>query len=91
MTTVKTRTLGRQGLTVSALGLGCMGLSQGSGSGRRPGVDHGDPRFHGESPDRNRAIVAEVRAIAVERDVEPAQFAPAWLLAQGDDVVPSVV
>jgi aryl-alcohol dehydrogenase-like predicted oxidoreductase len=49
---------------------------------------HGDPRFHGESLDRNQAIVAEVRAIAAEREVRPAQLALAWLLARGEDVVP---
>ncbi|MYW02733.1 aldo/keto reductase [Streptomyces sp. SID3343] len=47
-----------------------------------------DPRFRGENLDHNRAIVAEVRALADERGVTAAQLALAWLLAQGDDVVP---
>ena len=48
----------------------------------------GDPRFQGESLDRNQALLAEVRRLAEEREVTPAQLALAWLLAQGDDVVP---
>jgi len=47
-----------------------------------------DPRFHGESLQRNRALVEEVRELAMERGVTPAQLALAWLLAQGDDIVP---
>ncbi|MFI6512161.1 aldo/keto reductase [Streptosporangium sp. NPDC050855] len=48
----------------------------------------GDPRFQGENLERNRALVAEVRRLAAEREVTPAQLSLAWLLAQGDDVVP---
>lgn len=47
-----------------------------------------DPRLTGEHLDRNAAVVAEVRALAAERGVTPGQLALAWLLAQGDDVVP---
>jgi aryl-alcohol dehydrogenase-like predicted oxidoreductase len=49
---------------------------------------HGDPRFHGNNAHRNQAILAEVEALAAERGVTPGQLALAWLLAQGDDVVP---
>jgi aryl-alcohol dehydrogenase-like predicted oxidoreductase/putative intracellular protease/amidase len=47
-----------------------------------------DPRFGGEALDRNRARAAEVRRLAATLDATPAQLALAWLLAQGDDVVP---
>jgi len=47
-----------------------------------------DPRFAGEALERNRALVDEVRRLAAERGATPAQLALAWLLAQGDDIVP---
>ena len=47
-----------------------------------------NPRFSGENFDRNRALVDRVRAIADERGCTAAQLALAWLLAQGDDIVP---
>ncbi len=46
------------------------------------------PRFQGENFQRNLDVVAEVRAIADAKGATPAQLALAWLLAQGDDVVP---
>jgi aryl-alcohol dehydrogenase-like predicted oxidoreductase len=48
----------------------------------------GDPRFRGENFARNLAVVDEVRAIAGELGVTPSQLALAWVLAQGDDVIP---
>jgi len=46
------------------------------------------PRFQGENFDRNLALVDKVRELAAEKGVSPAQLALAWVLAQGDDVVP---
>jgi aryl-alcohol dehydrogenase-like predicted oxidoreductase len=46
------------------------------------------PRFTGENAVRNNALVAEVRKIAEEVGCTPAQLSLAWLLAQGEDVVP---
>jgi aryl-alcohol dehydrogenase-like predicted oxidoreductase len=46
------------------------------------------PRFQGHNFKRNLALVDEVRAIALESGVTPSQLALAWLLAQGDDVIP---
>jgi|SRR4051794_35484080 aryl-alcohol dehydrogenase-like predicted oxidoreductase len=47
-----------------------------------------DPRFQGDDLNQNLAQVDELTKIADERRMTPAQLALAWLLAQGDDVVP---
>jgi len=47
-----------------------------------------NPRFQGDNLDHNLALVAKVRDLAVAKDVTPAQLALAWVLAQGDDIVP---
>jgi aryl-alcohol dehydrogenase-like predicted oxidoreductase len=47
-----------------------------------------NPRFQGENFRRNLDLVAEVRRLADEKHVSTGQLALAWLLAQGDDVVP---
>jgi aryl-alcohol dehydrogenase-like predicted oxidoreductase len=46
------------------------------------------PRFQGENLEANARIVAKLREIAGEKDITPAQLALAWVLAQGDDIVP---
>ena len=46
------------------------------------------PRFQGENLDSNLALVAEVESIASELGMQPGQVALAWLLAQGDYIVP---
>lgn len=46
------------------------------------------PRFQGENFAANFAIVDAIKAIADTKDVTPAQLALAWVLAQGDDIVP---
>jgi len=46
------------------------------------------PRFQGENLEANTRIVAELREIAEEKDITPAQLALAWVLAQGADIVP---
>lgn len=47
-----------------------------------------NPRFQGENFERNRELVRRIEAIAEEKDVTAAQLAIAWILAQGDDIVP---
>jgi aryl-alcohol dehydrogenase-like predicted oxidoreductase len=46
------------------------------------------PRFQGENLEANMRIVAKLREIADEKDITPAQLALAWVLAQGEDIVP---
>jgi aryl-alcohol dehydrogenase-like predicted oxidoreductase len=46
------------------------------------------PRFQGENFARNLQLVAQVKTLAQDKGVSPAQLALAWVLAQGQDVVP---
>jgi aryl-alcohol dehydrogenase-like predicted oxidoreductase len=46
------------------------------------------PRFQGENLEANRRIVAKLEEIAAEKDITLAQLAIAWVLAQGEDIVP---
>ena len=46
------------------------------------------PRFQGENFARNLAVVAQLERLADEREATASQLAIAWLLAQGDDIVP---
>ncbi|MEA2664772.1 MAG: hypothetical protein QOI11_1716 [Candidatus Eremiobacteraeota bacterium] len=47
-----------------------------------------NPRFQGENFTRNRTIAEQVAEVAREAGITPSQLALAWVLAQGDDVVP---
>ncbi|MDF5706665.1 MAG: aldo/keto reductase [Nostoc sp. S4] len=46
------------------------------------------PRFQGENFSKNLQLVEQVKTIATEKGVTPSQLALAWLLAQGEDIVP---
>jgi aryl-alcohol dehydrogenase-like predicted oxidoreductase len=46
------------------------------------------PRFQGENFQRNLDLVAKVDELATAKGATPGQLALAWVLAQGDDVVP---
>lgn len=85
--------------TVRELGIGFVAyspLGRGFLAGRfesRDELESGDfrsrnPRFSEENFDRNMALLEKVREIAAEKDATPAQLALAWVLAQGDDIVP---
>jgi len=85
--------------TVRALGIGFVAYSpvgRGflTGQLKRPeDLPEGDwrrnhPRFQGDNFQRNLTLVARVASIAREKGCTPAQIALAWLLAQGEDIVP---
>ena len=46
------------------------------------------PRFQGENFAKNLELVEQVKAIANEKGITAGQLALAWLLAQGDNIVP---
>jgi aryl-alcohol dehydrogenase-like predicted oxidoreductase len=85
--------------TVRELGIGFVAyspLGRGflTGRFRSPDdFDEGDfrtnhPRFQGENFQRNLDLVERVREIADEKDCTPGQLALAWVMRQGEDVVP---
>ncbi|CAN5343036.1 aldo/keto reductase [soil metagenome] len=83
------RELGIGFVPYSPLGRGFL-----TGGAKRTGeLDAGDlrrhfPRFQGENFDKNQAFVDALGDLAKKRDATAAQMALAWVLGQGDDVVP---
>ena len=51
-------------------------------------VRRSHPRFQGENFQKNLDLVTRVEEIAKEHNCTPAQLALAWVLAQGDDIIP---
>ncbi len=85
--------------TVRELGIGFVAyspLGRGFLTGRFQSIEdlpEGDfrrvnPRFEGANFARNLDVVTQVHAIAAEKGCTPGQLAIAWLLAQGEDIVP---
>src|SRR5438270_8254302 len=46
------------------------------------------PRFQGENFQKNLDLVRRVEELAIEKGCKPSQLALAWVLAQGEDIVP---
>lgn len=46
------------------------------------------PRFQGENFAKNLELVEQLKALAAAKNVKASQLALAWVLAQGDDIVP---
>ncbi|WML57751.1 aldo/keto reductase [Neobacillus sp. PS2-9] len=46
------------------------------------------PRFQGENFTKNFDLVNQIKELAREKDCQPSQLALAWILSQGDDIVP---
>lgn len=46
------------------------------------------PRFHGEHLDNNQKLAAAFEEFAVSKNCTPAQLALAWVIAQGDYIIP---
>jgi aryl-alcohol dehydrogenase-like predicted oxidoreductase len=68
-------------------------LGRGFLTGKVAPLEEGDfrklsPRFAAGNAQENQRIADIVRGIALEKGCTPAQLALAWLLAQGDDIIP---
>ena len=82
------------GIGITAYGVLSRGLISGHWTADRAS-SAGDfrnysPRFQGENLSHNLSLVEELRSIATAKGVSVAQIAIAWVLAQGDDIVPLV-
>jgi aryl-alcohol dehydrogenase-like predicted oxidoreductase len=82
------------GIGITAYGVLSRGLISGHWSPGR-GTGAGDtraeyPRFQGENLAQNLALVEELRSIAAAKGASVAQIAIAWVLAQGEDIVPLI-
>ena len=47
-----------------------------------------NPRFQGENFEKNLQLVEKIKQLAADKGCTPAQLALAWVLAQGEDIVP---
>ena len=83
-----TRSLGMAYVPYSPLGrsllTGTVNTAEDVANDRR--ADH--PRFKGDNLSKNRQLVKAIEAIAAKKGATPAQVALAWVLAQGDDIIP---
>ena len=46
------------------------------------------PRFQGENLEQNLGLLTVIESVAAEKGVKPGQIALAWVMAQGNDIVP---
>ena len=81
------------GISVTAYGVFSRGLL--STTTKVPDGSTGDyrafyPRFQGENYQRNLGLVEVLRSIAARKGCTLAQLAVAWVLAQGNDIIPLV-
>ncbi len=85
--------------TLRELGIGFVAyspLGRGFLAGRFKSIDdlapddwrRGSPRFQGENLKKNLALVDRVHELAKQKRCTPSQLALAWVLAQGQDIVP---
>jgi len=83
------RELGIGYVAYSPLGRGMLtGTIAGSESLAKNDRRRDHPRFQDGNIDANVALVQPLKALAAEKGCSTAQLALAWLLAQGDDIVP---
>jgi aryl-alcohol dehydrogenase-like predicted oxidoreductase len=81
------------GIDITAYGVLSRGLISGhwkpDSSGKGDFRAH-SPRFQGENAEKNLALVDALRHIATEKSVTVAHIAIAWVMTQGEDIIPLI-
>jgi aryl-alcohol dehydrogenase-like predicted oxidoreductase len=86
-------TLRELGIALIAYGVLSRGLIGGPAAGYGAAGDYRSaflPRFQGENLQKNLQLVEALGRIAAAKGATPAQLAIAWVLAQGEDILPLV-
>jgi aryl-alcohol dehydrogenase-like predicted oxidoreductase len=81
------------GIAITAYGVLSRGLISGhwaKDSARAGDFRAHSPRFRGDNVDRNLALVDALRSVADARHVSVAQIVIAWVMAQGEDIIPLI-
>jgi aryl-alcohol dehydrogenase-like predicted oxidoreductase len=82
------------GVSVTAYGVLSRGLLSGrikdASALRKGDIRHHFPRFAGDNLATNMRLVAKLEAVARDLGATPTQLAFAWVLAQGEDIVPLI-
>jgi aryl-alcohol dehydrogenase-like predicted oxidoreductase len=80
------------GIGITAYGVLSRGLISGQWSGADGAGDFRghSPRFQGDNLDHNLKLVDALRTVAERRGASVAQIAIAWVMAQGNDIIPLI-
>lgn len=78
------------GIGVTAYGVLSRGLLTGSQPGGPTDIRAWLPRFRGENLERNQKLIERIGRLAADKNATPAQLAIAWVLAQGNAIVPVI-
>jgi aryl-alcohol dehydrogenase-like predicted oxidoreductase len=76
------------GVSITAYGVLSRGLLTASRIDGPGDVRGYFPRFKGENLSQNQSLIAALRSLAAEHNATPVQLATAWVLAQGQHIVP---
>ncbi|MFA1549889.1 aldo/keto reductase [Actinomadura chokoriensis] len=83
----------RHGIGITAYGVLSRGLLTGSWTRPRGGAEDirgGFPRFQGANLEHNLSLARELHKVAASKGTTAARLAIAWVLAQGEDIVPLI-
>lgn len=83
-------TLEKSGIAVTAYGVLSRGLLTGAKPVTKSDMRNHFPRFLGENRASNQRLIDALNKVATEKGISVAQLAIAWVLAQGESIIPVI-